>query len=197
MKRSGILMLIAVLLVAVVLAGCGGDSNKGGQSGSQSARNLPEVTTQQAEQAMSDAMLVSALSLFLAFSAEEGDTSVSSEDGALTLAWDEQADFTSGVGTYTITMKEYSVPEDDPFGAEYNGYTLDGTVEMGSSDGATTTMKMNLDTRHEDAEAYPVQLIEMELAGIQSDPDAMPEGYIRINGREMEFDDLASAFQGE
>ena len=196
MKKTGMRIVVTALVGVLSLAGCG-DSENTESSGERGARRLPEVTTVQAEQAMSDAMLVSALSLFLAFSAEEGDTSVSSEDGALSLAWDESADFTSGVGTYTITMDEYAVPPDDPFGDQYNGYTLDGTVVMGSSDGATTRMTMNLDASHEDTEAFPVQLIEMELTGIQDDPEAMPTGYIRINGYDMEFEELAGAFQGE
>lgn len=186
--------IAATLIGAVLIAGCGG---RGGDGAASSAgRNLPQVTSTQAEQAMSDAMLVSALSLFLAFGAEEGDTSVSDDDGGLSLSWDEDADFTSGIGTYTITMKDYTVPPDDPFGVEYNGYTLNGTVVMGSTDGTNTTMTMNLATSHADAEAHPVKLIELELNGFQSDPDAMPTGFIRINGHDMEFEDLVGAFQG-
>jgi hypothetical protein len=189
-------MVIVALALAglLLLAGCG-NSDGGGRSANQ--RRLPEVTTLQAEQAMSDAMLVSALSLFLAFGAEESETSVSNQDGSLTLSWDESADFTSGIGTYTVTMAQYTVPEDDPFGTDYNGYVLDGEVVMGSTDGVNTTMTMDLETSHPDPENFPVQLIEMELKSIQADPGAVPEGSIIINGHAVEFEDLARVFSGE
>ncbi|MCK4513766.1 MAG: hypothetical protein KAU31_00840, partial [Spirochaetaceae bacterium] len=153
--------------------------------------NLPEVTVAEAEQAMADAMLISALSLFLAFGAEEGDTSVSNEDGSLSLSWDDEADLMTGIGLYTITMKDYTVPSDDPFGAEYNGYVLNGTVVTGSTDGVSTTLKMDLAMSHEDSENYPVQTINMDLEGFQNDAERVPTGHVLINGHEMNFEDLA------
>ena len=152
------------------------------------------MTTAEAEQAMSDAMLVSALSLFLVFGAEEGSTSVANDEGSVGVAWDDNADFTTGVGLYTITMTDYTVPTDDPFGADYNGYVLNGTVVMGSTDGISTTLKIDLATSHPDAENFPVQTIELDLEGIQESLEQMPEGEIRINGHEMNFEDLAPAF---
>ena len=192
MRKVVVAALIVVM--AIGLLGCGGSD---GESGSRqvSQPKLPEVTVADAEQAMSDAMLVSALSLFLAFGAEEGDTSVGNEEGTLTLSWDEDADLMSGIGLYTITMKEYAVPADDPFGTEYNGYILDGTVVMGSTDGVSTTLKMDLATSHEDAENFPVQTISMDIEGFQNDAEAMPTGLIHINGHEMNFQDLAGAFE--
>jgi hypothetical protein len=195
--RTGIVTaLSAVVIMTLGLLGCGGSDGDDGPGSVQSAEpTLPEVTSEEAEQAMSDAMLISALSLFLAFSAEEGDSMVSNEEGSLSLAWDDSADFTTGIGLYTITMTNYAIPEDDPFGAEYNGYVLDGTVVMGSTDGISTTMKMDLSTSHENAESYPVQSIDLNLEGIQESADPMPTGHIKINGHPMSFEDLARALE--
>ena len=193
MRKSIATALTVIVIVALGLFGCGGSD---GESGSVQAAEpkLPEVTLAEAEQAMSDAMLVSALSLFLAFGAEEGSTSVGNEDGSLTLSWGDDADLMSGIGLYTITMKEYTVPSDDPFGEDYNGYVLNGTVVMGSTDGISTTMKMDLMTSHEDGEVYPVQTIDMDLEGIQEAEEQLPTGHVLINGHEMKFEDLAQAF---
>ncbi len=194
MRKGAGTILIVIMVMALSLFGCDGSDGDSG-SGRSSQRNLPEVTVAEAEQAMSDAMLISALSLFLAFGAEEGDTSVSNEEGSLSLSWDDEADLMTGIGLYTITMKDYTVPSDDPFGAEYNGYVLNGTVIMGSTDGISTTLEMDLGMSHEDAENYPVQTISMDLKGFQDDAEQMPTGDIRINGHEMNFEDLAQAFE--
>ncbi|MEE8440521.1 MAG: hypothetical protein V3S41_02275 [Spirochaetia bacterium] len=185
--------LTVIVVMALGLFGCGGSD---GESGSRRATEpkLPEVTVVQAEQAVSDAMLIAGLSLFLAFGAEEGATSVSNEEGSLTLSWDEDADFNTGAGLYTITLTDYAVPADDPFGADYNGYVLNGTVVMGSADGVSATLKLDLATSHEDSENYPVQTIDMEIEEIQNEAEQLPTGHVRINGHEMSLEDLAQAF---
>lgn len=202
MQNRIVTAVTAILILALGLSGCGGskgESDSGGAAGQTTEQaaepKLPEVTVAEAEEAMSDAMLVSALSLFLAFGAEEGDTSVSNEDGSLTLAWGEDADFNTGVGLYTITLADYTVPADDPFGADYNGYILNGTVVMGSTDGVNSTLEMDLVTSHDDAENFPVQSIEMLLESMQNDAEQMPTGYIRINGHDSNLEDLAKALQ--
>lgn len=194
MRKGAGTILIVIMVMALSLFGCGG-SNGDSDSGRTSQRNLPEVTVAEAEQAMADAMLISALSLFLAFGAEEGDTSVSNEEGSLSLSWDDDADLMTGIGLYTITMEDYTVPSDDPFGTEYNGYVLSGTVIMGSADGVSTTLEMDLAMSHEDADNYPVQTINMELEGFQNDTEQVPTGQVLINGHEMKFEDLAQAFE--
>jgi len=193
MPKGRTVALIVVVVSALGVFSCGGDD---GESGTRQVAEseLPEVTTAEAEQAMSDAMLVSALSLFLVFGAEDGNTNVANDEGSVSVSWDDKADFTTGVGLYTITMTDYTVPTDDPFGADYNGYVLNGTVVMGSPDGISTTLKIDLATIHPDAETFPVQTIELDLEGIQESTEQMPEGEIRINGHEMSFEDLAPAF---
>ena len=192
------LLILIVAGVSLTLAGCGdrgATSSAAAQGTALAEPALPEVTTAQAEQAMSDAMLVSALSLFLAFSAEEGDSMVSNDEGSLSLSWDENADFTTGVGLYTITMTNYAIPAEDPFSTEYNGYLLSGTVVMGSTDGISTTMKMDLTTEHENSVGYPVQTISLNLTGIQAATDQLPTGRILINGHAMSFEDLSQALE--
>jgi len=185
-----------VVVVLLAFAGCGGRAepeNAAVESGEPAEAELPTVSIAEAEQAMSDAMLVSALSLFLAFNAENGDTRVTNEAGNLTLAWDDAADFTTGVGVYTITMSDYVIPDDNPAAKEYNGYILSGTVVMGSTDGTSTTMRMDLTATHSDPENFPVRSIEVRLDGIREAGDQLPTGQIRINGHEMNFEDLAQS----
>ena len=191
---------IPTLLVAAVLwlAGCSANSgpeNVPAEPAEPNEPPLPAVSIAQAEQAMSDAMLASALSLFLAFNAKQGDSSVTNDAGTLALTWDDSADFTTGVGVYTITMTGYTMPEDNPAAADYNGYVLSGTVVMGSADGVSTTMQMDLTTTHLDSENFPVRSIEVSLDGIRETGDQLPIGEIRINGHEMDFEDLAQSLE--
>jgi hypothetical protein len=192
MRRGKVTEFSVALIMTLGLLGCGASEGEGvSGSGQPSEPALPEVTSLQADQAMSDAMLVSAGSLFLAFSAEDGAYSATNEDGSLKLEWDNSADFTTGIGLYTITMTNYSIPADDPFSEEYNGYVLDGTAVMGSADGISTTIRMDLTTSHENPEQYPVQSIDMNLEGIQDSTQQMPTGHIKINGREISIEDLS------
>jgi len=155
----------------------------------------PEVTVQQAERALGDVMLASAVSLLLAFTAEPGTYRNSTPDGAATLAWDETADFSKGTGVYTITFQDYTIPPDDPFGLNYNGHALTGTVVLASSDGVSTRMDMDLSLTHPEPEDNPVTSIDLELEGYQDSGQAYPSGRILINGAEMEFRDLTGAFE--
>lgn len=199
MKRRTVLLLLITVLVSVVLTGCGesGANEPGGQGASSvdtGEGQLPEVTPLQARAAMSDAMLASAISLFLAFEAAPGTTSMSNSDGSLMLEWDDTADFATGVGSYTIRMNAFTVSPEEVYSDEYNGYVLSGSVEMASTDGVTTRIIMDLDATHDDAETHPVQQISMELEGVENDESVVPTGSIFVNGHDTPFRDLADSF---
>jgi hypothetical protein len=192
MRNGKVTALSVVMIMTLGLLGCGGEASDGvSESGQPPEPVLPEVTAFQADQAMADAMLITAGSLFLAFSAEEGAFVAANEDGSLKLEWDDSADFTTGIGLYTTTMTNYAIPADDPFAQEYNGYILDGTAVMGSTDGISTTIKMDLTATHEDPENYPVETIDMNLVGIQDSSEQAPTGHIRINGHDISLEDLS------
>ena len=193
-------ILWAALILVLGLYRCGaekdGDAADDGIGVDQPAEEqLPEVTIVQAEQALSDAMLISAQSLFLVFGAGDGATSVSNEDGSVRVAWDDSTDFNSGVGLYTVVLAGYAVAEDDPFGADYNGYILSGDVATGSSDGVSATMVMDLTMSHADAENFPVRTLELDMISADSESAQATTGTIRVNGHEMTIEDLAQAFQ--
>jgi hypothetical protein len=156
---------------------------------------LPKVELSQAETAVSDVMLASAVSLLLAFSAEAGSTEITSTDGAVRLSWDERADFTTGIGVYTIELDEFTIPPDDPFGLNYNGYVLTGTVVMGSEDGVSTRMEIDLRAGHAEPDRFPVRTILLELKGYQDPPAPDPTGRILINGYDAPMEDLLGAFR--
>lgn len=155
---------------------------------------IEPITIAQAERALGDAMLASAVSLLMAFSAEPGALEISSPDGAVKLAWDERADLTTGVGEYTITFVSYTIPADDPFGLNYNGHVLTGTVVLGSTDGASTGITMDLTLSHAQPDEFPVKSVTVELEGYQESNITGATGEIVINGQTMEFQDLTSAF---
>lgn len=181
-------MLIVAVAAAVSFAGCTGKRTSP-VSALPSEPSFPEVTTAQAEDAMSDAMLVSAVSLFLAFNAQEGAREVGNEDGSLRLSWDESADPTTGVGLYTITMTDYTMDAQEPYSDSYNGYVLNGTVVMGSTDGVSQRMTIDLSTSHEDPENYPVRAIDLLLESSQ-DESQPPTGHVSINGHEMDLEEV-------
>lgn len=194
MPRLAKAVVVAATLCSL-LAGC--RARPAGIVGNEASGQpgMPDVTPLQAEEALSDAMLVSAVALLLAFGADESTRSVSSDDGKLSLAWSDDADFMTGLGTYTMTMDHFSIPADDSFAAAYAGYVLSGTVEMASRDGVEQRMTFDLVATHDDPENHPVRVIDVEVSGAAGDDRTMPKGHIRINDREMDFSALAAAFE--
>ena len=99
----------------------------------------PTLTPEQAEEALSDAMLVSAVSLLLALGAAPGETSAYSEDGRIGISWSDDADFSTGIGTYTITMVEYAVPAEDLV-STWTPTLADGSTTWSSQSGLEVPM---------------------------------------------------------
>jgi hypothetical protein len=193
------------LAALVLLASCGASADRdvGDQVNGAIAEplanepaepSLPEADDSQSEAALRDAVLASSLALFLAFEAEPGAQSMTNQDGSLTLAWDESADFATGAGVYTMTMREFTADNEDLPGATYSGYVLTGTVVMGSDDGVTIRTRMDLELSHPRQGAFPVRSIELSLEQ-SADSVSQPDGYVRINGKEKSVSRLAGAFQ--
>ena len=193
-KRTQATVLSIVLFASVLIAAVSCDRENEAAASPEPEPVVPEVSLAQAERALGDVMLASSVSLLLAFSAEPGQMETGTEDGSVKLAWDESADFSTGIGVYTITFTDYDIPSDNPFGLNYNGYVLSGTVVMGSQDAVSTRMEIDVEVVHADSEINPVQSIVVSLEGYQDSPTANPTGQILINGREMEFRDLTGAF---
>lgn len=190
-------LALLVLVASLSMLGCTerGTNSQPSAGAATEQPPLPAVTPDQAEQALTDAMLVSAVSLLLALGVEEGESSASSEDQRLTLSWSDDADFATGIGTYTVTMSEYAVPAKDLFASEYHGYILSGTVTLGSDDGIHQQMTFDLQTSHPDSAAYPVQSIDVTISGGTADGGEAPTGRVLINGHEMDLRDLGAAFE--
>lgn len=180
---------LAALFVVAMTSACNGEP-----APEESAPARPPVDAGQAGEAVSDAMLVASQALYLAISGPTRARRAESSDGRLVLVWSEDADFLTGAGTYEITVDEYTIGPDDPF-AEYSaGYALSGTILMSSQTGASTLLVFDLELSHEDADAFPARSLELRLSGFQDGTDREPDGSIRVNGREFDFDDLVASF---
>jgi hypothetical protein len=199
MRRTTAAAVGVALLLAGLLGGCSARGNAATsgdvlETDAPDPPPEPQISTAEAEAAVSDAMLASSFGLFLAFQAAPGSTSQASDDGSLSLLWDERADFSTGAGFYTIAMNNYSVNQAEVPEGIYNGYVLTGTVVMGSDDGVSTSLQMDLELSHEDPASYPVESIEIRLEGVEDSVSA-PDGVILINGEEKAFPDLADSFR--
>ena len=152
------------------------------------------VTATQAGEVVSDAMLVASQALYLAIATGTSGRRVTTRDGRLSLHWSEDADFLSGAGTYEIALDRYVVAEDDPFAIAYHGYLLNGTILLRSETGARTRLVLDLETGHTDPERYPARLVELDLSGFSDSEESATEGFVRVNGQEFSFAELAEAF---
>jgi hypothetical protein len=185
-----------VAAVLLLLAGCNAPTDDG-ETGVEPARpnDWPVVTSRQAGEAVSDAMLITSQALYLAIATNTGSREVTSDDGLLRLSWSEDADFLTGIGTYEIALDGYAIAADDPFSEHYHGYALTGTIRLASAPGADTRIDFALDADHADGERFPAKRIELRLGHEDADTeDGARDTYVRVNAEEFPFEDLAASF---
>lgn len=192
MQRPRALHLILTLIAGLAIAACGGRQD--GDEAASGAVVAPEIDADQAGEVVSDAMLIASRALYLAIAGSPDAGSVSSRDGRLRLEWSDDADFRTGAGVYEITLDEYRIPADDAFSSHYYGYVLSGTIRLASSTGEHTSIGFALDARHAEPGAYPARRVELELSGVEDNTDRDASGYVRVNGRDFAFDELAGSF---
>ena len=191
-----ILSLAVLLLPSCGAAGSestGADRSSADAPATDPVESYPGVTALQAGDAIADAMLAASSALYLALLSSSDGHGVSSADGALSLSWSDDADFATGIGSYAIELDEFTVAEHTDFGAQAAGYTLTGSIMLESTDGLRSSLLMDLAASHSDPEQYPVRTIEIELSGYSTE-SAAPHGYVRVNGTEMTFAEVAGAF---
>jgi hypothetical protein len=198
-RCRGIGLLVLILAVSLLPA-CGAEQGElivdTGNGPSHDATDSSElvVTGQQAGDAIADAMLAASAALYMALLSRADSDGVTSEDGALSLTWSDDADFATGVGSYVIVLDRFTVAEHTDFGPQSAaGYTLGGTIMLKSEDGVQSSLLMDLVADHADRDHYPVETIEVELTGYMAESDE-PQGYVRVNGTEMSFSEIAGAF---
>jgi hypothetical protein len=152
---------------------------------------LEKVTEEQAAAAIEDVFLASGVSLFLLFSVEDPEKKeVASEDGSLVLKWDS-LDMESGAGKFTIQFKEFVMEEDNMFASEFNGYMLDGKMEIDSTNPEEPRMKGRIEMSHEKPEEYPVKLVELDVKTAPGMAEGdIPEGSIKVNGHSVDVEQL-------
>ena len=183
---------LTVSVLAVVLLSCG--ARDGAHDEAANIDEPAPLTSAQAGEIISDAMLVASQALYYAIATAPDGREVVSPDERLHLTWSEDASFLSGAGRYEITLDGYSVPSDYPFADHYVGYVLTGTILMRSTAGAHTDLAFDLQSSHPDPERHPATTIRVELSGFSSSDDATTVGSVLINGQEFTFADLAASF---
>lgn len=182
-----------------MIAGCG-DGEESAGAPEAAVEPGPEITAEEASEAISDAMLIASRALYLAINEPSVTREVATEDGRLRLEWSEDASFLSGAGTYLITLDEFSINETDPFARHSYGYVFTGTIRLYSETGTRTEIDFNLQTGHPEPETHPARTIRLSLAGFASeegdetDAPSATEGTILVNGRPFSFDELAASF---
>jgi len=199
-RRHAATVPTVAALIMFILAGCNAPADDGEAAAEPSGpHDWPAVTPSQAGEAVSDAMLITSQALYLAIATETDSRKVTSADGLLRLSWSEDADFLTGNGTYEISLDGYAIAAEDPFAEHYHGYAITGTISLASEPGAETRISFALDSEHEDAERFPARRIELRLGYEDSDDgadenNAEPEAFVRVNGEEFPFDELAASF---
>ena len=183
--------LLAAALTLFLLFSCSADDR---DEAAPPAPTEAPVTTAQAGEVVSDAMLVASQALYLAIATGASDRQVATDNGRLSLAWSEDADFLSGAGVYEIELDRYAIADDDPFALAYHGYLLTGTITLRSETGARTRLAVDLETDHADPELYPARIVELDLSGFADAEESATVGYVRINGQEFTFAELDEAF---
>ena len=198
--RGRSIRLLVLVLAVSLLPACGAKQGESvldagdGLSQDRADRNEPVVTAPQAGEAVADAMLAASAALYMALLSRADSNGVTSEDGALSLTWSDDADFATGVGSYVIVLNNFTVAEHTDFGPQSAaGYTLSGTIMLKSEDGMQSSLLMELIADHADRDHYPVETIDVELTGYAAESDE-PRGYVRVNGNEMRFSEIAGAF---
>ncbi|MFW6293732.1 MAG: hypothetical protein ACOC7V_15615, partial [Spirochaetota bacterium] len=175
-RRTAIAAFVGATLLLLALAGCdaAGDAEETVAEPSR-PNDWPTVTTRQAGEAVSDAMLITSQALYLAIATGTEAREVRSADDLLRLSWSEDADFLTGNGSYEISLDGYTIAADDRFAEHYHGYALTGTISLESEPGADTRVAFVLDSDHEDADRYPARRIELRLGPGES------EAFVRVN----------------
>jgi hypothetical protein len=191
-----LILIIVATLTLMDLPGCGARSSETGETPlpntqAEPANPFPPVDSGQAGAAIADAMLSASTALYLALIQGAENNTAALDDGSLTLTWSDDADFATGIGTYEIGLTGFKAGANSEFGAEIaSGYVLTGFITLQSPDGNHSTLTMDLTSSHADPVAFPVQRIELEIDGYTGEPET-PGGYVRINGREISFADIA------
>lgn len=198
------LILIAGLVILVVAA-CGGDTQTAGpgneepgaaqgaaaETAGDPAPDPGILSREIAAAAFEEFQLMSSTALFLLFEAREADaTSVSNEDGSLTLAWEDLSSDLNR-GRFTITLRDYRIPPESPFGALSVGYVFNGTYRYDTRSLRDASMQADLDLSHEEAAAYPVRSIRMDVTGLDLSPGALPTGQVFVDGNAFDLSDLS------
>ena len=198
-RRRNTVSLVLLLIVSL-LPSCGAeqgepiiDVSDDLSSAAEQPAEPVAVTVPQAGDAIADAMLAASSALYLALLSRADGEGVTSDDGAITLTWSEDADFATGVGSYVIVLDQFTVAEHTDFGPQAVGYTLSGTIMLKSEDGAHSSLLMDLAASHPEPDRYPVEDIAVELTGYMAESGA-PRGYVRVNGIEMSFAEISGAF---
>jgi len=193
-RRPASAALAVATLVLLALTGCNAPPDDG-ETAADAARpdDWPAVTAAQAGEAVSDAMLITSQALYLAIATSAESREVTSADGLLSLSWSEDADFLTGHGIYEISLDGYAIAADDPFAEHYHGYSLTGTISLASAPGTDTQISFALDSDHEDAARFPARRIELRLGDGDAD-DGEDEPFVRVNGEDFAFEELATSF---
>lgn len=187
------------IAAAAMLSGCGGQEAPA-ETDRPEIEPGPAISSEQASEAISDAMLVASRALYLAINEPSVTRTVATEDGRLRLEWSEDASFLSGAGTYLITLNDYTIDASDPFSRHSYGYVFTGTIRLYSETGTKTEIDFNLSTTHAEPQTHPARTIRLSLSGFASEsadaPDARSttEGTIVVNGRSFTFEELAASF---
>ncbi len=193
-RGTTIAAFLGATLLLVILVGCGAPADQGVTNSNQGEPNdWPTVTTKQAGEAVSDAMITTSQALYLAIATRTAEREVTSADGLLRLSWSEDADFLTGNGSYEISLDGYSIAADDPFAEHYHGYALTGTISLESAPGTETRISFALDSEHGDPDRFPAKRIELRL-GNDNEGDDSSRSFVRVNGEEFPFEELAGSF---
>ena len=191
--RTLLYTVVAVTLIVALVAcapstededeaGSTNDTSEEAPAGDGDGAPARELSLVDAARAYREFEYMSSAALFLLFEVRDPDTtSISSEDGTLTLLWEEVSpDLNRGL--FTVELDGYAIPEESPFSTDAVGYVFDGVYEYDTRDLQSASISANLQLSHEDPDSYPAGNLALDISGIDLSAGSDASGDVIING---------------